>query len=107
MITIFDTVHLHTQQLFYVNWTISFSLGIYEVFVGHKNFAFGKQPQPFAETETVCVNSKLIILDEDFSLNKYIYIESKRWPIWYILIDELFAWFSNVYISQLSESVLI
>nr|XP_022301616.1 uncharacterized protein LOC111109690 [Crassostrea virginica] len=27
--------------------------GIYEVFVGHKNFAFGKQPQPFAETETL------------------------------------------------------
>ena len=92
MNTIFDTIHLHTQQLFYVNWTISFSLGIYEVFVGHKNFAFGKQPQPFAETETVRVNSKLLILDEDFSLNKYIYIKSKRWPIWYILKDEIFAY---------------
>ncbi|XP_048741191.2 uncharacterized protein LOC125655075 isoform X3 [Ostrea edulis] len=27
--------------------------GIYEVFVGHKNFAFGKQPEPFAGTETL------------------------------------------------------
>lgn len=92
MDTIFDTIHLHTQQLFYVNWTISFSLGIYEVFVGHKNFAFGKQPQPFAETETVRINSKPLFLDEDFSLNKYIYIKSKRWPIWYILKDEIFAY---------------
>ena len=27
--------------------------GIYEIFVGHKNFYFGKQPEPLPGTETV------------------------------------------------------
>jgi len=36
--------------LFYVNVS-----GIYEVFVGHKNFHFGKQPDLLPGTQTVCI----------------------------------------------------
>ena len=45
------------MRTYFENFICIFSLfaGIYEVFCGHKNFAIGKQPEPFPGCpETVC-----------------------------------------------------
>lgn len=45
-------MYIHVYGLIDIQ-TLYYFLGIYEVFVGHKNFAIGKQPDLLAGTETV------------------------------------------------------
>lgn len=45
-------MYIHVYGLIDIQ-TLYYFVGIYEVFVGHKNFAIGKQPDLLAGTETV------------------------------------------------------
>jgi TDG/mug DNA glycosylase family protein len=47
--------------------------GIYEVYAGNKHFHYGKQPDLFLGTDTVCISNMLLRKKKSFYINSSMY----------------------------------